>query len=366
MEEERFDRLSRALGAEASRRGALGLLAGLGSLGLSGAKATHGHGKGRQRRPAKRKGKTKRQHGAQAHGRRSRERRGRQRVGAESVCYPNPRCSGRFGAFLAKCDFGGSSTFQHGACVGCTLNQANLRGAQAAGVTFTAVNLSGACLVDADFSGGTFLGVNTLGAIFCRTRMPNGSLNNSGCSKGTSCCPTCDGQHGCGGETICCQGVCRERVWSHLTNFGSVGGGADQFTLPNGVAVTPDGQTVWVADALNQRISVWGKSGGTWDHLTNFGSNGGGADQLRFPRGVAVAADGQTAWVADTNNQRISVWTKAGSSWSHLTNFGSTGSGADQLDFPFGVAATPDGQTVWVADSNNNRISVWGLGCPAG
>jgi acyl carrier protein len=202
MERRSFDSLARLVARQQSRRSAVAavfraaLLASIPFLSGDDGEAKRRRGGNGSHKKAKA-------------GRRHSDRGDKQRVHAEAVCYPTTRCSGRFGAFLAKCDFGGSHVFANGSCVGCTLNQANLRGAQAAGVTFTAVNLSGACLVDADFSGGSFLGVNTLGAIFCRTRMPNGSLNNSGCSKGTSCCPTCDGDHPCPSGQVCVDGSCR-------------------------------------------------------------------------------------------------------------------------------------------------------------
>jgi DNA-binding beta-propeller fold protein YncE len=106
----------------------------------------------------------------------------------------------------------------------------------------------------------------------------------------------------------------------------------------------------------------------TWTNQTTFGSFGDGPSQFSFPSGVAVSADMLTVWVTDTNNTRISVWTRPDASsttWSNATTFGSFGSGASQFANPTGVAVAPDLLTVWVADSGNNRVSVWELACPA-
>jgi hypothetical protein len=85
---------------------------------------------------------------------------------------------------------------------------------------------------------------------------------------------------------------------------------------------------------------------------------------------VAVSADEQTAWIIDTvladDDSRISVWKRESSgAWVNEAQFGCDGSGQCPFILPFGVAAASDGQTIWVADTGNRRISVWGLsGCP--
>jgi DNA-binding beta-propeller fold protein YncE len=146
-------------------------------------------------------------------------------------------------------------------------------------------------------------------------------------------------------------------TWTPDTTFGSKGDGPDEFDIPAGVAVSPDGQTVWVADEKNDRISVWTKSGNTWVNQTTFGSGRGrGRNQFHEPEGVAVTPDGQTVVVGDTGNFRISVWTKSGNTWVNQTTFGGERS---QFDNPRGVGISPDGQTIWVADIGNNRISIW-------
>ncbi|MGH2616355.1 MAG: pentapeptide repeat-containing protein, partial [Thermomicrobiales bacterium] len=158
-------------------------------------------------------------------------------------------------------------------------------------------------------------------------------------------------------------------LWAPLTRFGSAGSGPGQFSDPVGVAVSGDGQTVWVIDRINTRVSVWARqSNGNWTFDTDFGSFGDGATQWRGPLGVAVAADGQTAFVSDLGHDRISMWTRqANGGWVHDRNFGSgRGDGRNQFAGPFGLAVSADGQTFWVTDAGNHRVSIWSRsGCPA-
>jgi DNA-binding beta-propeller fold protein YncE len=156
-------------------------------------------------------------------------------------------------------------------------------------------------------------------------------------------------------------------LWGPLTTFGSEGSGPGQFNDPVGVAVSGDGQMAWVIDRINTRVSVWTRQANDeWDFDTQFGSFGDGPNQWRGPLGVAVSADGQTAFVADLGHDRISIWTRQpNGDWAHELNFGNgEGSGLDQFDGPVGLAAAANGRTIWVSDQGNFRVSIWSLGCP--
>ena len=184
MDGRHFDDLARNL---SSRRTAIGgLLAGL--LLPVGA-AARKKGKDQQR---KRKGKGK--------------GKDKQRVTAQATCWRAGACIPKKGSNVSQCDLAGYDAPDELNCTGCILSRANLRGADLTGVNFTRANLSGACLVNADFSDATFANnTNLYNAIFCNTKMPDGSINDSGCQSGTACCPTCDAAHLC--ESGCCNGL---------------------------------------------------------------------------------------------------------------------------------------------------------------
>ncbi|HEX8120887.1 MAG TPA: choice-of-anchor D domain-containing protein [Solirubrobacteraceae bacterium] len=150
---------------------------------------------------------------------------------------------------------------------------------------------------------------------------------------------------------------------------GFVGAGAGQLNNPYAVAVS--GGEVYVADASNNRVSVFTTGGafmrafgkdvnptsGNPDICTSAttcraGSQGSGDAQLSFPLGIAVAAG--EVYVADASNNRISVYSTAG---AFARAFGTAGNGAGQLSFPFDISVS--GGEVYVADQNNNRITVF-------
>lgn len=113
-------------------------------------------------------------------------------------------------------------------------------------MNFTRANLSYACLIDADFTGATFAtNTNLYYASFCRTIMPDGAVNNSGCASGTACCSVCNtGFKGCGTACIandqcctngsvgcaqgqtCCSGICQECCGSDTSTCPAVPPGA--------------------------------------------------------------------------------------------------------------------------------------------
>ncbi|MFQ6062119.1 MAG: hypothetical protein ACE5J9_02960, partial [Methanosarcinales archaeon] len=93
-------------------------------------------------------------------------------------------------------------------------------------------------------------------------------------------------------------------------------------------------------------------------------NNTGGALLFNHPKGIAT--DGMHLLLADTYNNRILIWNKLpqGNQPPDLVlgqkNFISNnpGKNLDELNWPVGVAITPDGK-VLVADTENDRILIW-------
>jgi sugar lactone lactonase YvrE len=136
-------------------------------------------------------------------------------------------------------------------------------------------------------------------------------------------------------------------------------GTAAQFAIPSGVAVDGSG-TIFVADTYNLRIRMVTQSG---DVTTLAGSgaagraDGPGAEaQFLEPFAIAVDRSG-TLYVADQNRIRKvtpsgEVTTLAGSGEK---GFADGAGAAAQFNYPSGLAVDESG-TVYVADSDNNRI----------
>ena len=77
---------------------------------------------------------------------------------------------------------------------------------------------------------------------------------------------------------------------------------------------------------------------------------------------MAVSSNGLTALVADTGNQRISVWTRPSSRstiWTNKTTYGTQGQDLENFSSPTSVATSPGGSTAWVVDARNSRVSIW-------
>jgi hypothetical protein len=166
MDRERFDALTRLVWTNQSRRGVLGMLLGATSLVHTTV-------------VAKPKPKAKRQ----------RQRKRKQR--SERRCFPGRSCLLGQGKDNAGCDFARSVAFFQRNAQGANLSHTNFTDAQMAEANFQGADLGGACLVGANLLEAVIDNSTSLkNAIFCHTLMPDGATNDSGCGKGTRCCPT--------------------------------------------------------------------------------------------------------------------------------------------------------------------------------
>jgi hypothetical protein len=126
-------------------------------------------------------------------------------------CYPSTNCTPGKGKNTSGCDFSNSTAFFQGDFRGSNLSNSNLTGAQMAQGDFRGANLSGGCFVGANLLDAKLgSSVNLGGAIFCHTLMPDGTIEDRDCGKGTRCCPTpppiCEGAE-CGPEDTCVTGA---------------------------------------------------------------------------------------------------------------------------------------------------------------
>eukprot|EP00241_Pyramimonas_parkeae_P004488 CAMPEP_0114233506 /NCGR_PEP_ID=MMETSP0058-20121206/5202_1 /TAXON_ID=36894 /ORGANISM="Pyramimonas parkeae, CCMP726" /LENGTH=839 /DNA_ID=CAMNT_0001345103 /DNA_START=432 /DNA_END=2951 /DNA_ORIENTATION=- len=171
--------------------------------------------------------------------------------------------------------------------------------------------------------------------------------------------------------------------WNHrvrradLTNglvstiAGSLPGFADgpadvaRFHYPHSVAVSPDGSKLFVSDGWNQRIRVVSLATGEVFTLAGAGSAGfrdGAASLARFyyPSGLVVSHDGGALFVADTWNsriRRIHIATGQVDTLAGGTRGINDGVGDNaRFSFPRGICLSQGGDTLYVADTGNNCI----------
>ena len=124
------------------------------------------------------------------------------------------------------------------------------------------------------------------------------------------------------------------------------------FKEPSDVAVSKSGR-IYVADGVNHRIKVFGKSGAP---LFAFGEEGGGNGKLRYPLGIDVGASGRV-YVADSGNHRVQIFDAKGAFLSGIDLAGKADEPADPTD----VAVNEEDSRLYVVDNDHHRFLVYDL-----
>ena len=138
---------------------------------------------------------------------------------------------------------------------------------------------------------------------------------------------------------------------TRVRSVGSRGHGKGQFNWGwGGLCVSPDGDSVLVAERYNNRVQEVRIIDGSWVRFVGVGV-------LRGPKYVDCNAD--VIVVSETSKNRISVLSWADG--SAQARFGSEGSGPGQLCYPHAVRLLAGGSAVVIADSENNRLCVFKL-----
>jgi len=133
-----------------------------------------------------------------------------------------------------------------------------------------------------------------------------------------------------------------------LVNDAKVGGGVFQF--PNSVKVI--GDEVWVADSNNRRIQVFNRRGDFKRIIVTQG----------LPRGFAFLpklkdTEPRRLVVVDTLSHDVTIWDSLKS--EKVLTFGVQGVLEGQFNYPNDISVDAK-RKIYVADSSNGRISVWG------
>jgi hypothetical protein len=203
MDRDRFDALTRLLGASGSRRATLGGLVGTALLG-GGLETAAKSKKGKKAKTC---------------------------FGTKSCPFPSDgqdfeqcQLAGLAAEDCNGCDFRGAdlgnADFSHVKVQGASFRNANLRNAFFDHADASGASFRDACLVGADFFGANLDGASFRGAILCHTIFPNGQVRNGGCDKVSKCCPgpepnECRKDSDCGGAVpFCCNNVCSDECCS--------------------------------------------------------------------------------------------------------------------------------------------------------
>jgi tripartite motif-containing protein 71 len=140
---------------------------------------------------------------------------------------------------------------------------------------------------------------------------------------------------------------------NYVTRWGYRGTTLGKFTFPQGVAFDPTDGSLLVADSGNNRIQRFSiLKSGKGSPLVAYGSKGTADGQFSVPTGIDVASDG-TIWVADTQNNRIQKRNPTTGNWTSYSS--ATGDGLG-FKSPWGVSVDPSDGSIWVADTGHDRI----------
>jgi DNA-binding beta-propeller fold protein YncE len=161
-----------------------------------------------------------------------------------------------------------------------------------------------------------------------------------------------------------------------ISQFGGPGAADGEFSWAEGVAVDPNTSDVYVVDQKNERLEKFDSSGdfleawgwGVADGASALemcasscqaGISGSGPGQFDSPNGVAVDPSTGNVYVADTENDRVEVF---GSGGNLLGQFGTAGSGNGEFTDPEGLAVDPTTNDVYVTDTGNDRVEMFNSG----
>jgi DNA-binding beta-propeller fold protein YncE len=154
---------------------------------------------------------------------------------------------------------------------------------------------------------------------------------------------------------------------------------ADPYHMPQGICLTPDGKTMYIAEWGNHQIQVISNLKFSSIHFDSFffivfhsvqvvnaengnridyiGSEGSAPGEFKTPRGVVVSPGGTLLYVSDMGNNRIQVFRTADRSFRSA--FGRAGDKPGEFDSPVGLALSSTGKQLYVADMKNHRIQVF-------
>ncbi len=163
---------------------------------------------------------------------------------------------------------------------------------------------------------------------------------------------------------------------SNLFTQSGFGSGNGQFNEPRGIAVSDDGETIYVVDSLNARVESFDPAGNfisAWGGLNSASDLSLGlfqpSDTATFGASDIVSGPNGLLYIADTWNHIVAVVSPEG---TVIRSIGTPGEPVDLGDDPNNVSAEPGGffgpreiavteDEIYVTDTGNERIQVFGL-----
>jgi DNA-binding beta-propeller fold protein YncE len=147
--------------------------------------------------------------------------------------------------------------------------------------------------------------------------------------------------------------------------FGSQGSSPGKFLGGVQGILVPGNGKVYTTDVGNCRLQVFDENAALSQSnpppLTHMGSCGGGAGQMNGPRGIEVSPNGNTAYVVETWNNRISIWNLT----AKTATTAKPSCGGKALKSPWGITWDPSNTWLYVGDLGNSRVVRWSPSSPS-
>ncbi|CAF3830273.1 unnamed protein product, partial [Rotaria sp. Silwood1] len=124
---------------------------------------------------------------------------------------------------------------------------------------------------------------------------------------------------------------------------------------PTAVFMTNNG-ILYIIDSLNYRVLRW--NNGVATIVAGGHGIGSTLDKMSTSNGLYIDTN-LNIYISDTANNRVTFWTAGNTTIGRLMAGGnSAGSGAHQLNSPWGIYVDANG-TLYIVDSSNHRVQKW-------
>jgi sugar lactone lactonase YvrE len=172
--------------------------------------------------------------------------------------------------------------------------------------------------------------------------------------------------------TLGLTGALSNRISPDTGPFGlfeqpGAGNGRGQFNQPRGIAVTDDGERIYVVDMGNARVQHFAADGefvDAWGGEEDTDVSFALTDSGLGPTGIAVGADG-LIYICDTWNHRIVVLDETGRLVREFGAFADTADAPDSAAEPGSFFGPRDiavyNDEIYVVDTGNERVQVFAL-----
>lgn len=137
-----------------------------------------------------------------------------------------------------------------------------------------------------------------------------------------------------------------------IGSIGKNGLGEGEFNRPTFMDVGGDGK-LYVTDSMNHRVQILDKDG---KFIRKFGQLGDEIGCFTSPRGISIDSD-NNIYVSDTMFNNMQIFNQNGELLMVLGNYGNK---KGQFSLPEDISITSD-NTIYVADTNNKRVQAFRL-----